>query len=211
MLIWLKVFLYDCELAGEARFVLPVKKKVKNPKYCGECNAKTKSDWHFCPYCGKAFLPICSACRRPLESSWKICPYCEHPVNNDSSVLSASITEYTCACRGAWMDGIINQRERHILDKMRIQLGIPLDVAREVEKSCAPQSTLQYYCCVEAVDVDGVITEEERRFLDSKIDELKIDRWVAEEIEKLITNRNSVGSIIAPVSVQKESQDSATV
>ncbi len=189
MLIWLRVFLYDCELAGEPKTVLAIKRKIKVPKYCDSCNQKTKSNWNFCPFCGKAFLPVCKSCRRPLESSWKICPYCEHPVNMSRSISPNSISEYTCACNGAWMDGIINPCERRILDKMRIRLGIPLDVAQEIEKSCAPQTSLQYYCCVEAVAIDGVITYKERRFLESKIHELNIDPWVAKEIEASVMTK----------------------
>ena len=81
------------------------------------------------------------------------------------------------------MDGIINSHERRILDEMRINLGISLDEAEKIEKSCAPLASLLYYRSVEAVAVGGIITTVERNFLDCKMKETKIDPWVAREIE----------------------------
>ena len=81
------------------------------------------------------------------------------------------------------MDGVLNVREKQILEKCRVKTGIDQGTADRIQRECAPPANLSYHNYVESAHIDHIITLEERRFLDRKAEELGIDEWVKKEIE----------------------------
>ena len=101
--------------------------------------------------------------------------FVEHPAKD----------EYRFLCRGAYLDGIINVRERRLLDKKRMELGLSTEEAELIERKCAPDNVVEYTRFVEGVLVDGVITEVERAFLEKKARQLHLNPGLAREIEEV--------------------------
>jgi uncharacterized membrane protein YebE (DUF533 family) len=94
--------------------------------------------------------------------------------------------EYRVYCEGSYLDGVVNIRERNLLDNKRLELGLTTEQADKIERQCAPENVVEYSRFVEGVLIDGIITEDERAFLQKKIKELNLDSWVAEQIEQTI-------------------------
>lgn len=90
-------------------------------------------------------------------------------------------------------DGMISDRERRLLDKLRKSLGISEERAKELEVMCNPNVLTpeeQEYAdeikvCLED---DGVISERERRLLTKLSNSLGIPKERALEIEKMVVN-----------------------
>ncbi len=196
MAYWLKVFLYDCELVGRARKIVPIPAEARSLVACPYCNEPIKGDWKFCPECGIALKVTCPACHRVLAPDFRICPYCETRVRRrsqeETDETKRALEEYRVLCMGTYLDGVINIRERHLLDNKRLELGLTEDQADEIERQCAPANVVDYTNLVEGVLVDGIITDEERSFLQQKAKELNLDSWVAKQIEE------------ASIAIQKE-------
>lgn len=190
MAYWLKVFLYDCELAGGAPTVSPIPKEARSLEECPYCKEPIKSDWKFCPGCGVALKVTCEACHRVLAPDFRICPYCETAVSrrgiSETDASQRAQEEYRIYCVGCYLDGVINIRERNLLDSKRLELGLTTDQADKIERQCAPENVVEYSRFVEGVLIDGIITEDERSFLQKKIKELNLDSWIAEQIEQTI-------------------------
>jgi hypothetical protein len=201
MLYWTKVLLFDCELAGEAPTVLPVPEEKRSKDECPYCEEPLKSEWNFCPECGAALKITCDACHRVLAPDFRICPYCESHVLRKGTAEPDSIQkareEYRVLCIGSYLDGVINLRERSLLDGKRLELGLTSDEAEKIERDCAPENVVEYTRLVEGVLVDGVITEEERSFLQKKAAELKIDNWASGQIEEVVDalRKKSIGNL----------------
>ncbi|MCH5241966.1 MAG: hypothetical protein J1F67_06035 [Muribaculaceae bacterium] len=91
-----------------------------------------------------------------------------------------------------YQDGIITDRERRILDRLRKSLGISEQRAQELEAQCNPniltKDEEEYAEEVKAVLEDGVISERERRLLNKLAKSLNISSERAQEIEKKILN-----------------------
>lgn len=49
---------------------------IEEPEVCPSCNAKTRPDFLYCPYCHTQLKKACVACHHPLELEWNICPFC---------------------------------------------------------------------------------------------------------------------------------------
>lgn len=190
MAYWLKVFLYDCEFAGGAPTIIPIPKEARSLEECPYCKEPIKGDWKFCPGCGVALKVTCGACHRVLAPDFRICPYCETHVSRRgiSNTDEANMVqeEYRILCVGSYLDGVINIRERNLLDTKRLELGLTSEQADKIERQCAPENVVEYSRFVEGVLIDGIITEDERAFLQKKIKELNLDNWVAEQIEQTI-------------------------
>ena len=190
MAYWTKVFLYDCELVGEPPTIPPVPKDQSSPEKCSHCGCPLEEQWRFCPQCGIAMKMVCDACHRKLHPEFKICPYCEtrvtwHAAGQDDETHRAQ-EEYRVLCVGAYLDNVANSREKALLSKKRLELGLAVEQAELIERACAPENVVEYTRLVEGVLVDGVITDEERGFLESKAGNMKIDPWLAEQIEKTV-------------------------
>ena len=118
----------------------------------------------------------CPCCGADLQSNWNYCPQC-------GAALRAR-EEYRILCKGVYADGVANVRERILLERKRIELGLSWAEARSIERGCAPRNVLDYSRLVEGVSVDGVIDEAERAFLRKKAQQLGIDEWLAGQIEQ---------------------------
>ena len=201
MAYWLKVFMYDCELAGGAPTVAPVPKEALSLEECPYCKEPIKGDWKFCPECGVALKVTCEACHRVLAPDFRICPYCEAPVSRrggaETDEAQRAQDEFRLLCVGTYLDAVINIRERNLLDTKRLELGLTTDQAEKIERQCAPENVVEYTRLVEGVLVDGIITEDERAFLQKKAKELDLDSWVADQIEKttIETQKDTLGEI----------------
>jgi hypothetical protein len=186
MFYWVKLFVYDCELAGEASKVAPVPEEERALQECPCCHFSLEAPWNYCPDCGAALKVICQACHRTLAPDFKICPYCESRVIHqgvaDMDRAQRAKEEYRVLCVGAYLDGVINIRERKLLNKKRLELGLSSAEAENMERQCAPENVFEFTRLVEGVYVDGVIDETEKAFLKKKAEKMKVDSWVATQI-----------------------------
>jgi RNA polymerase subunit RPABC4/transcription elongation factor Spt4 len=184
MYYWAKVFLYDTQLMDG-----PKAQKKTGPllsageiTVCPECKRSLQKEWRFCPTCGTAVQAVCLSCGAALAPTFKICPYCEAPTRG-AAVSAKIVHEYELLFRGAYLDMIITAQERAMLDQKRLELGLSVEQAEEIEKRCVPANILEYHHLVEGVLVDGIINEYERVFLNKKTEQLKIDPKIAACIE----------------------------
>ncbi|MDP8236415.1 MAG: TIR domain-containing protein [Candidatus Erginobacter occultus] len=194
-----KLFLYDCELLGAKQKVDPVPEDERQLTACPICGTAVTEGWSYCPACGAQLKLVCPVCHRALAAAFRICPYCEtrisrHPVGETEEHRRAC-EEYRVFCAGAYLDGVVNVREREMLGKKRLALGLTQDEAYEIERQCAPHNVLEYTRLVEGVLVDGTIDENERVFLKTKAGELGIDEWLARQVELVV---QKIAGLIAP-------------
>lgn len=115
---------------------------------------------------------------------------------NDGSSLNskAAEQEYISELKECLADGIITDRERRLLDKLRKSLGISEERAQELEIQCNPASFTkeekEYSEEVKAcLADDGIITDRERRLLVKLAKSLNISSQRALEIESQILNK----------------------
>ncbi len=190
MYVWTKNFLIDCELIDKYK---PVDCTGTRPQLlkCPICKESSKRQWKYCPFCGSGINLSCPACTRPVSDSWKRCPWCEGKLaKGDLETELLAKQEYKHLCRGVWLDGVVNKREREELEKRRIELGISYDVAQEIETKCVPHKNLLYTNSVEAVLIDNKITKQERSYLDKRAERLGIDKWLQKQIENALIATN---------------------
>ncbi len=186
MFIATKQFLNDCRFVGEHHMVGRIEGDAHKP-HCAKCNYKLQQEWHFCPNCSVSLAGKCHACERPIEAGWRICPYCEGKLSPLSSLeAERAKKEYSNMCRGAWLDGVVNVRERQFLEEKRLDLGLSTAEAEAIEAGIAPPSALRYETLVQGVLIDEHVSDEERSFLDRKAREWGIDPWVANQIEEAV-------------------------
>ena len=181
-----RLFLYDCELAGDPHVVDTVSRELRYPEKCPRCKQPLDEDWNYCPQCGARLSIICKNCNRLLRPDQKRCPYCEVKVPTHHWEIGnkqGEQQEYKMLCKGVWADGAVNIRERKILENKRLQLGLSIDEAMKIERSVAPPENWEYMLAVRAVLIDGVIDDDERIFLEKRIRELNIDAWTQKQIE----------------------------
>ncbi len=188
-LYWTKLFLHDAELAGAAPSVSVEENGAAAPTICPCCEFPVEGDWSYCPECGAALRVVCDACERVLAPDFRICPYCETPVpqRGRAQVEAAQRAkeEYRVLCLGAYLDGVVNMRERALLNNKRLELGVSAEDAEAIERQCAPENVVEFTRLVEGVLVDEQIDEVEQEFLDAKARQLGVDPWVAEQIQKV--------------------------
>ena len=189
MAYWLKIFLYDCELAGKPPAVPPVHKEARSFTECPCCSEPLKNTWNYCPQCGAGLRVTCEVCHRALAHDFKICPYCETVVQRRGVAVTDEVRkareEFRILCVGAYLDGVVNIRERRLLENKRLELGLSTEEAERIKRDCAPDNVIDYTGLVEGVLVDGVITDAEHAFLQKRAKEMKLDEWVAGQIEKV--------------------------
>ncbi|HUT35121.1 MAG TPA: TIR domain-containing protein [Planctomycetota bacterium] len=187
---WTKLFLYDCELAGAKQVVDVVPEEERNLVACPVCGRETTQAWNYCPGCGSALKLICQACYRALAPAFRICPYCEtrvqHQTTGQTDEHRRACEEYRVLCSGAYLDGVVNVRERELLDKKRLALGLNAAEAEETERRCAPPNVIDYARLVEGVLVDDTINDVERGFLTKRAEELGLDGWTARQVELVV-------------------------
>lgn len=188
MYIWTKTFLIDCELVGEHNVVKPIEDTVSAAN-CPKCKQAVKPHWKYCPLCGIGINLRCPNCKRQVSEKWGRCPWCDGKLERQALKESDfAKDEFKHLCKGVWLDGIVHRRERELLEKKRIELGLSCDEVQKIEAECAPRKNLVYTQLVEAVLVDKQITPQEKTYLERKAKELGIDAWLKEQIE------NSLGA-----------------
>lgn len=112
-------------------------------------------------------------------------------INEPRDENSDNENEYITELKACFEDGVISERERRLLDKLRKSLGISEERAQELEAQCNPkvlnQKELEYAEEVKATLEDGVITDKERRLLNRLAKSLNITEERALEIEKMVS------------------------
>lgn len=190
-LLWTKTFLYECELVKKdtGDVIAEAPRTVKSRK-CSSCAEQVQDDWIYCPLCGLRLSLTCRCCKRVLEPDFRICPYCETKVplcsEHVTEMNDKAQAEYAILCRGAWLDGVINVKERQLLDQIRLEMGLTTEEAEAIELREAPAGVMAYSRFVEGALADGIISEEERVFLDRKAGQLGIDPEVAQNLEEAL-------------------------
>ena len=189
IMYWTKLILYDCELAGAKREVLPVPEEQRVLSTCPICETSVMENWNYCPSCSSPLKLVCTNCQRALASTFRICPYCEARVKrgqrSENKEFQNAREEYQITCEGAYLDGIVNILERKLLNDKRLILGLSEAEAYEIERQCIPPNNLEYTRLLEGVLVDGIIDDREREFLKTKAKELGIDNWTAKQLEEV--------------------------
>ncbi len=190
MLIWTRSFLYECGLVPSGHQQDSPPKADQPQKSCAGCSGSIKEEWAYCPGCGMRLSLTCRSCKRILMPDFRICPYCETQVplcSEQAQQISEKVrSEYAILCRGAWLDGIINARERLLLNQVRLELGLSDAEADDIEQREAPPGVINYLRLVEGALADGVISKEERAFLNRKAASLGIDPADANELEEAL-------------------------
>lgn len=115
----------------------------------------------------------------------------EDTCNIKDEDISDSENEYLEELKTCYEDGIITDKERRLLDRLRKSLGISEARAAELEAMCQHQSLTaeerEYADEIRAcLEDDGVITAKERRLLDRLTKSLSISPGRAAEIEKMM-------------------------
>lgn len=132
---------------------------------------------------GKKYLNTLINHNNLSESTTKSQLKCTSPDDNES--------EYIEELKACFEDGIITDKERRLLDRLRKSLGISEARAAELEAMCNPQSLSaeeqEYADEVKAcLEDDGEITPKERRLLDRLAKSLGISQNRATEIEHIM-------------------------
>lgn len=87
-------------------------------------------------------------------------------------------------------DGELSERDRKMLDKFRIRLGISEERAQELEASCSEpelsEDEQEYLEMYKEYAVDGEISEKDRKMLNKMRDRMGISEERAKEIEAII-------------------------
>lgn len=125
------------------------------------------------------------------QDSVATCNTSNNPVQSSSSPLNEKEQEYAEEIKACLEDGEISDRERRLLNKLRLTLGISESRAKEIEDSCNPNTLSsdeqeyadEFKACM--MD-DGKISDSERRLLNRLSKSLGINAERANEIEKLI-------------------------
>lgn len=105
--------------------------------------------------------------------------------------VSTEEEEYLEELKACYEDGVITDKERRILNRLRKSLGISESRAAELEAMCQPKTLTQeeqeYADEVKAcLEDDGKITPKERRLLERLAKSLNISPQRAAEIEKMV-------------------------
>lgn len=103
--------------------------------------------------------------------------------------LSKVEQEYLSEVKDCLSDGKIGSRERRLLEKLRVKLGISSERATALESSFKPSLTddeKEYLEEYKSIIADGEITPRERRLLDKLRTMLDISEARAKEIESLV-------------------------
>ena len=198
---WTKLFLYDCELAGPKQAVPPVPEEERNLAACPVCGLAAMPTWNYCPGCAAPLKLICQVCHRALAGDFRICPYCETRVQRQAGAPTdehrRACEEYRTLCSGAYLDGVVNVRERELLKKKRLTLGLTTEEAEQIQRECAPPNVIEYTRLVEGVLVDGVINKDERSFLTRRAGELGLDEWVTKQVELVVMQSRGLADVNA--------------
>jgi hypothetical protein len=48
---------------------------------CPACQKTVRSNFAFCPNCGKMLKPQCPKCQSEIQEGWKVCPHCGAKIN----------------------------------------------------------------------------------------------------------------------------------
>ena len=109
--------------------------------------------------------------------------------NNIKDVSTSDEQEYVEMYKEYAADGEISERDRKMLDKFRVRLGISEERARELEESCSkPKLTedeQEYLEMFKEYDADGEISERDRKMLNKMRDRMGISEERARELEKM--------------------------
>ena len=117
-------------------------------------------------------------------------PVCSTDTNGTNQVLNPKDEkEYIEALKDCLSDGEISERERRLLERLRVKCGISPERSIGLEKQLTePQLTAEEKEYLEAyrdVSFDGQVNEKERRILDRLRNMLGITEERAKEIEKI--------------------------
>ena len=195
MYFWIKCFLRDVELMtnGEGHSGTTHEAEPRST-VCGNCKGPIAESWKFCPQCGTSIFNICAECHRHLKPEWKRCPYCEAPVRGVVHGENAAAKhEYQLLCRGAYLDGFLNAREKKVLEEKRLELGLSVEETDALERICIPPPVLEYQHYLEGVYANGFADERDRVFLTKKAVALGLDLDLAAEIEAQFGNPVEAG------------------
>lgn len=112
-----------------------------------------------------------------------------HTIKTVSS-LTSSENEYLTELKDILTDGEISARERRLLEKIRVQLGISEDRAAELENSlttpCLTPEEQEYFDEYKEIIAEGVVSDRDKRFLEKLKTANGISDERAKEIEDMV-------------------------
>lgn len=114
-------------------------------------------------------------------------------VNLMPKLMNSNEEEYLQEVKDIFSDGEISSRERRLLEKIRIRLGISESRAKEIEESIRPKLNeyeQEYYDEYKEIIAEGDISPRDQRFLDKLKKANGISDGRAKEIEAMLQNQS---------------------
>jgi len=174
ILFWSKIFLYESGLIKGKKNPIP---EVLDTD-CSSCNHTISLGWNYCPHCGTNTKTKCPSCNRAVNNNNKVCPHCDYTIIKMIEITEVRL-QYKSYAEAIWADWIVTPLEKEWLKQKRLQLGLNLDEAEEIEKSVIPSNYFVFSEIIEATQVDGKIDKYEREFLHKKAQQLNIPPEIA--------------------------------
>lgn len=137
---------------------------------------------------GRLSLQKINRSKKDENTQWRITVKFATDLNNtQSGALSNNELEYSEEIKFLGAKGVISDRERRLLNRLRESLGISEERATELEALCNPnvltKEEQEYAEEVKVVLEDGSISDRERRLLDRLAKSLNISPDRAQQIE----------------------------
>lgn len=188
MLFWTKVFLYETGLIEGKKNPIP---EILDTE-CSHCDTTMSLNWNFCPECGKSAKRNCPVCSQITHQNHKVCPHCDSEIIlSGNKIKSSERNIYKSYAEAVWADWVVTPLEREWLQQKRLELGLTLDIAQEIEMEVIPKNYFMFMEVIDATKVDGKIDRYEREFLLKKAEKYKIPLEVAESLIKGASNNRS--------------------
>jgi len=181
MLFWTKVFLYESGLIAGKKNPIP---EILDTE-CAHCNTTMSLNWNFCPECGMSAKVVCPVCSQITHHNHKVCIHCDTIIiASDSKKWTAERKIYKSYAEAVWADWVVTPIEREWLQQKRLELGLTLDLAQEIELEVIPKNYFMFMEIIDATKVDGRIDRYEKEFLAKKAEKYLIPNAVAQQLIK---------------------------
>ncbi|WP_373492579.1 zinc ribbon domain-containing protein [Aquiflexum sp.] len=188
MLFWTKVFLYESGLISGKKNPIP---EILDTE-CAHCETTMSLSWNYCPECGKSARSVCPACSQITHHNHRVCFHCDSVIiPSDYKGGSAERKIYKSYAEAVWADWVVTPIEREWLQQKRLELGLTLDQAQEIELEVIPKNYFMFMEIIDATKVDGSIDRYEREFLAKKAEKYSIPKEVAQQLIKAASSNRS--------------------
>jgi hypothetical protein len=185
ILFWTKVFLYESGLIEGKKNPIP---EILDTE-CTHCETTMSLNWNYCPECGMSAKNNCPVCSQIIHQNHRVCIHCDAVViSTNNSKRTSEKKIYKSYAEAVWADWVVTPLEREWLQQKRLELGLTLDMAQEIELEVIPKNYFMFMEVIEATKVDGKIDRYEKEFLMKKAEKYLIPDDIAENLIKAASN-----------------------